>query len=121
MKVNLRKASALVNEIRTAAKDITVSTSHAVNIYDDGYGRVLTDARSRALSDFNRRTRLEQSLAELRSLIGRANAESGISDMLAEDAYLESLEGRLKAMIGATASEDSGTVERLIQAKRVSA
>lgn len=121
MKINLRKASALINEIRNAAKEIDVSVSHAVNIYDDGYARILVEARSRALNDFNRRTRLDQAVAELRSLVGRANATAGISDMLAEDAYLESLEGRLKSMVASEAREDSATVDRLIQAKRTSA
>lgn len=121
MKINLRKASALINEIRSAAKDIDVAVAHAVNIYDDGYARVLSEARARAVNDFNRRTRLEQAVAELRAAVGRANAQSGISDMLADDAYLESLEGRLKVMAAAEAREDSGTVDRVVQAKRVSA
>jgi len=121
MKINLRKASALVIEIRNAAKEIDVAVAHNVNIYDDSYARVLSESRVRALADFNRRTRLDQAVAELRMSIGRANAQSGISDMLAEDAYLESLEGRLKAMVAAEAREDLPTVDRLVQAKRVSA
>lgn len=121
MKINLRKAAALVTEIRNAAKEIEVATTHNANIYDDSYARLLGEARAKTINDFNRRTKLDQAIAELRSAIGRANAAAGISDMLAEDAYLESLEGRLKAMSASKPREDSTTVERLILAKRNSA
>jgi hypothetical protein len=121
MRINLRKASALVNEVRNAAKEINVEATHALNIYDDSYARVLVEARARLINDFNRRTRLDQAVATLRAEIGRANAQSGISDMLAEDAYLESLEGRLRAVAAATVRDDAPTVERQVQAKRASA
>lgn len=76
MRINLRKAAALVNEVRNAAKEIKTESTHSLNIYDEKFMDVIVGQRTKLVNDFNRRTGLEQALATLRSEIGRANAAS---------------------------------------------
>lgn len=120
MKINLRKASALIAEIKTAAKAITAETAVSVNLYSESIERETESARLRLLKNIERRTGLEKAYAELRGAVGRANATSGISDLLAQDAYLETQEGFLRAIASAGRREDEFTVRQMVEARRKS-
>ena len=118
MKINLRKASALIAEIKSAAKSVTAEPTVSVNLYSENIERETEAARLRLLKNIERRTGLEKAYAELRGAVGRANAQSGISDLLAQDAYLETQEGFLRAMANATRREDEFTVRQMVEARR---
>ena len=120
MKINLRKASALIAEIKSAAKAITAETSITVNLYSENIEQETEDARVRLLRNIQRRTSLDKAYAELRSAVGRANTTSGISDLLANDAYLETQEGFLRAIAGTAKREDNTTVRQMVEARRKS-
>jgi hypothetical protein len=120
MKINLRKASALIAEVKSAAKAITAETSVSVNLYSENIERDVEAARVRLLKNIERRTGLEKAYAELRGAVGRANAASGISDLLAQDAYLETQEGFLRAIAATVKREDSTTVSQMVEARRKS-
>jgi len=120
MKINLRKASALIAEVKSAAKAITAETSVSVNLYSENIERDVEAARERLLKNIQRRTGLEKAYAELRGAVGRANAASGISDLLAQDAYLETQEGFLRAIAATVKREDETTVRQMVEARRKS-
>jgi hypothetical protein len=120
MKINLRKASALIAEIKSAAKAITAETSITVNLYSENIEQETEDARVRLLRNIQRRTSLDKAYAELRGAVGRANTTSGISDLLANDAYLETQEGFLRAIAGTAKREDNTTVRQMVEARRKS-
>lgn len=120
MKINLRKASALIAEIKSAAKAITAETSITVNLYSENIEQETEDARVRLLRNIQRRTSLDKAYAELRGAVGRANTTSGISDLLANDAYLETQEGFLRAIAGTAKREDDTTVRQMVEARRKS-
>lgn len=120
MKINLRKASALIAEIKSAAKAITAETSITVNLYSENIEQETEAARVRLLRNIQRRTSLDKAYAELRSAVGRANTTSGISDLLANDAYLETQEGFLRAIAGTAKREDNTTVRQMVEARRKS-
>lgn len=120
MKINLRKASALIAEIKSAAKAITAETSITVNLYSENIEQETEAARVRLLRNIQRRTSLDKAHAELRSAVGRANTTSGISDLLANDAYLETQEGFLRAIAGTAKREDDTTVRQMVEARRKS-
>jgi hypothetical protein len=73
------------------------------------------------LRNIERRTGLEKAYAELRGAVGRANASSGISDLLAQDAYLETQEGFLRAIAATVRREDDTTVRQMVEARRKAA
>ena len=120
MKINLRKASALIAEIKSAAKAITAETSVSVNLYSENIERDVEAARVRLLKNIERRTGLEKAYTELRGAVGRANAAYGISDLLTQDAYLETQEGFLRAVASTVKREDESTVRQMVEARRKS-
>jgi hypothetical protein len=120
MKLNLRKAAALVTEIRNAAKEIDVKTNFAASIYSDKIEEQTSASRTKLLNDITRRNTLENAAFVVRAAIGRANAGSGINDLLAEDAYLEGVENRLKAFAAATPQEDWETFHNSVTARKAS-
>ena len=120
MKLNLRKAAALVTEVRNAAKEIDVKTTFAASLYSDKIEEQSSVARTKLLNDITRRNTLENAAFVIRAAIGRANAGSGINDLLAEDAYLESVEGRLKAFAAAAVQEDWETFNNSVTARKAS-
>lgn len=120
MKINLRKAGALIAEVKSAAKAITAETSVNINLYSENIERDVEAARVRLLKNIERRTGLEKAYAELRGAVGRANAASGISDLLAQDAYLETQEGFLRAVAATVKREDDTTVRQMVEARRKS-
>jgi hypothetical protein len=121
MKINLRKAAALVTEVRSAAKNIDTETVFSANLYSDNIRENASAKREMLLANIARRDQLEGVATGLRGLIGRANAESGINDLLSEDAYLEASETRLRGYIGTTPQEDWSTFNNMVAARKTSA
>jgi hypothetical protein len=121
MKINLRKAAALIAEIRSAAKNIDTKTSFSANLYSDTIQTSAEAQRLKLLKDIERKTALERVASSMRAAVGRANTESGIGDILAQDAYLEGQESRLKALSNATVQEDWAAFANAVAARKAAA
>ncbi len=98
MKITLRKASALQNAIQEAVRNIEVKLSIQLNEFEDPTA-VLDKATAEAVLNDQRRASLTACLYDIRSLVGSANAVSGINDRLAKAAYIDKRLGQLSAMV----------------------
>jgi len=98
MKVTLRKASALQNAIQEAIRNIEVKLAIQLNEFEDP-AVVLDKATSEAVINDQRRASLTACLYDIRSLVGTANAASGINDRLAKAAYIDKRLGQLAGMV----------------------
>lgn len=121
MKINLRKAAALIVEVRNAAKNIDTKTSFSANLYSDTIQASAEAQRLKLLQDVERKIALERVASSMRAAVGRANTEAGISDILAQDAYLESQESRFKALSQATVQEDWAAFANAVAARKTAA
>jgi hypothetical protein len=88
MEITLRKASALQNSINEAVKSIELKHSVRINEFQDAVAEV-----ERAAAEFKtnvaRRVALSDVLYKVRKAVGRANANAGVNEKLAELAQLE--------------------------------
>lgn len=88
MKITLRKANALQNAINDAVKALELRYEVNLNEFEVATDQIQT-ARDRFFAEATTRDKLLMSLYEIRAKVARANADSGINDMLANIAYLE--------------------------------
>ena len=117
MKVTLRKASALQSSIQDAIKAVEVVVKAELNEFENT-AEVLARANANTIKNDNRRASLTACLYDIRSLVGSANAMSGINDRLAKAAYIDKRLGQLAGLVSADALQDSmlvinGKVEKL--------
>ena len=88
MKLTLRKANAVQTAINEMIKGLDLGTTVALNEFEEVADQI--DAvRTRFFAAMETRDKLFASLYEIRKKVARANAESGINDMLADVAHLE--------------------------------
>jgi hypothetical protein len=88
MEITLRKANALQNAINDAVKALDLRYDVTLNEFEDATDQIQT-ARDRFFAEAETRDKLLMSLYDIRAKVARANAESGINDMLTNVAYLE--------------------------------
>jgi hypothetical protein len=88
MKVTLRKANVLQNAINDAVKALELRYDVNLNEFEDTKDQIQT-ARDRFFAEATTRDKLLMSLYDIRAKVARANADSGINDMLTNVAYLE--------------------------------
>ena len=88
-KLSLRKAAAVQNEIRNAIKELALVGTVSVNEFTADVQGSLDKRHGEAWDTINRRNSLNQALFAIRSAVGAANHNSGISDMLAKIGQLE--------------------------------
>lgn len=116
MKITLRKANALQNTIQDHIKTLEIKTSISLNEFQNIEGE-LSVARGAVITNDVTRARLTKALYGIRAKVGRANVESGVSDLLAEAAYVDKRLGHLKGLTESKAAESaivlSGKVEKL--------
>jgi hypothetical protein len=84
MQVNLRKANAIQSEIRKAIQAVKLELNVAVTEYTVDVPAGLSVAQSTFLSAIKRKEALNGVLFNIRATVGRINATSGISDVLAQ-------------------------------------
>jgi len=84
MKVTLRRASALQDEIRAARASLQLSPSAPVSIFHSDLLAELEKAREKNAQAETRSLALGAALFEIRRNVGRKNAEVGVSDRLAD-------------------------------------
>jgi hypothetical protein len=104
MKITLRKANALQNSIQDHVKTIEVKTSVSLNEFQNATGEIAC-ARDGVVANDVRRAKLTRALYRIRATVGRANVESGVSDLLAEAAYVDKRIGHLKGLTECEAAE----------------
>ena len=109
MKITLRKASALQNSIQEALRGIEVKLTVQLNEFENPQ-EVLDRANAEALANDVRREALLKALYAIRSKVGQANAQAGISDRLATAAYIDKRVGTLTAFLTENAVQDNMAV-----------
>ena len=88
MKLSLRRASALQNQIREVISSIDIATSIQLNEFHDVESE-LSRANVTLFEQDARRQRLLLALYTIRGLVGAANAQSGVDVNLAKAAFLD--------------------------------
>jgi hypothetical protein len=120
MEITLRKANALQNAINDAVKALDVSTEVVLNEFEEVKEQIQV-ARDRFWTHAATRNKLVMALYEIRAKVARANADSGINDMLANVAYLEKQISHNNVMAGKGAQTAlrvlNGQVKKLSEAK----
>ncbi len=109
MQITLRKANALQNAIQDHIKTIEVSTSVTLNEFQNATSEIAC-AREGVVAKDARRAKLTKALYHIRAQVGRANVECGVSDLLAEAAYIDKRIGHLKGLSESTATEADAVV-----------
>ena len=84
MQVNLRKANAIQAEIRKAISAVKLELNVAVTEYTVDISAGLAAAELNFITAIQRKEALNKVLFNIRTQVGKANAASGISDVLAE-------------------------------------
>lgn len=88
MKVNLRQAHAIQTQIREALGRLDLSTTAVLNEFESAKDQVDL-ARERFYGALKTRDRLLGVLLDIRKKVAQANADEGISDLLADVASLD--------------------------------
>lgn len=100
MQVSLKKAADISRTVLAASKQIDVSTTVSVSIYGsfDAVQFIQTYPAD-VTKEFQRKNALIDLHFEIRSLIGKANAETGLNDLLNKKASLEASEQVYSAIL----------------------
>jgi hypothetical protein len=101
MQITLRKASALQNTIQTALNAVVINPTVDVNEFQDVEAQ-LEQANSDLMSNDVRRSDLLMSLYTIRSVVGIANAQAGITSRLTHAAFIEKRLAQLDTLTAAT-------------------
>lgn len=96
MKVNLRKANRIQEELQASINKLEIQVNHAFDEHRKPE-EVLLEKQSELAANVARKTALFEALYAIRKLTAKANADSGINDVLTDSALLEKKIGLLKA------------------------
>lgn len=88
MKVNLRKANRIQEELSTLINKVDISLTHQFDEHRDP-DAVLTEKRSELSSSVDKKLALFDALYQIRKLTAKANAENGIDALLTDIAHIE--------------------------------
>jgi hypothetical protein len=119
MKVSLRKARQIRDDVEKLIAGQAVSPQLTLNVLADGHKELVASKRLEAMAQVKLLGDLDIAMFEIRKAIGRANAESGIADLLADRARCERLQARM-AEVARTFSlaDDASVLERRIEMNR---
>ena len=117
MKITLRKANALQNTIQEHVKTIEVKMTVSLNEFQNPT-KELACAREGVVANDARRNSLTKVLYGIRAQVGRANADAGVADLLAQAAYIDKRLGHLKGLTDCKAVEDTAVLEGKLQKLR---
>lgn len=110
MQVNLRKANAIQAEIRKAINSVKAEVNVSVSEFTADIAKAVADAQAEFLNAIKRKEQLNAALFEIRAAVGRANAQAGIGDLLAE---VERIDGKLNIMAAVANAQAAKSVEEL--------
>lgn len=117
MNITLRKANALQHAIQDHIKSIDVTTSISLNEFQSPQTELSTARKTLIVND-KRRADLTMALYAIRGLVGNANAQSGVSDLLARAAYVDKRIGQLKGLSDSTAVNAEAVIDGKLQKLR---
>ena len=100
MQVNLRKANAIQAEIRKAISNVKIEMNTSVTEFTVSIADAMEKAKADFLGAVKRKEQLNTALFDIRAAVGRANAQAGVGDLLAE---VERIDGKM-AIIGSVAN-----------------
>lgn len=101
MKLTLRKANALQTSIQDYIKSVKVLSEISINEFQDAATEI-AKARDEFYANYTSVQNLTKAMYDIRAKIGRANVESGVSDLLAQAAYVDK---RLATLAGFVAKD----------------
>jgi hypothetical protein len=101
MKLTLRKANALQNTIQTSLNAVSIRNTVDINEFQD-VDTQIAKANAELMSNDVRRSDLLMSLYTIRSLVGQANAEVGITGRLTHAAFIDKRLAQLESLVTAT-------------------
>ena len=84
MQINLRKAAAIQAEIRKAINNVKVEQNVTVSEFTADVEAAMAKGELEFRQAIERKEALNKALFQIRAAVGRANAESGINDVLAD-------------------------------------
>jgi cell division protein FtsB len=118
MKINLRKASVvqqtIIDEIKRLGNE---KTTVSVSLFADNVANLLNTQLEKVIANNQRVGRLLDANRYLRATVAKKNAEVGITDYLAEDAFLASAESRVRQITELEVRPDLTALEKEIQAR----
>jgi uncharacterized protein YdcH (DUF465 family) len=117
MKFTLRKANALQNTIQEHIKTVNISATVSLNEFQIPAVE-LSVARNTLIANDIQRAKLTKALYGIRAQVGRANVESGVSDLLAEAAYIDKRLGHLKGLTESKVVESDIVLEGKLEKLR---
>lgn len=118
MKINLRKAAVVQQQIQEEVKRIgSEKSSITVSLYDTDISAKITAQAEKYKLNTQRVSRLLDVNRFLRDVVARKNAETGIVGYLAEDAMLSTFETRLRGMTELQTSISQTALEKEIASR----
>jgi len=118
MKINLRKASVVQQTIMDEIKRLgNEKTTISVSLFADNVANLLNAQLEKVIANNQRVGRLLDANRYLRATVAKKNAEVGITDYLAEDAFLASAESRVRQIAELEVRPDLSALEKEIQAR----
>ena len=117
MQINLRKANAIQAEIRKAISSVNAANTVTVTEFTQNVEAVLGKAEKEYNEAVFKKVSLNSALFKIRAAVGKANAESGINEFLAQVQELEALiaikNGVASAQVRKDSAEISARIEKL--------
>ena len=95
MQVNLRKANAIQSEIRKAISAVKTDVNFSVTEFTVSIVDAMEAAQKDFLAAVKRKEDLNTALFDIRAAVGRANAQAGIGDLLAD---VERIDGKMNVI-----------------------
>jgi len=117
MKITLRKANALQTVIQEFIRGIEIKSTATLNEFEDAEV-VLFALNTQLVARDDQRDRLTRILYRIRSMIGMANAQCGVTDKLAECAYLDKRIGHMTELAKADVQEALGLINGKLEKLR---
>ena len=105
MQVNLRKANAIQSEVRKAISNVKTDVNTTVTEFTVSIVDAMVKAQDEFLSAVKRKEQLNTALFDIRAAVGRANAQAGIGDLLAEVERIDGKMNIISVVANATASK----------------
>jgi hypothetical protein len=110
MQVNLRKANAIQAEIKKAISGVKTEVNVSVSEFTADISKAVADAATEFLNAVKRKEQLNTALFEIRAAVGRANAQAGVGDLLAE---VERIDGKMNIIAAVANAQVAKSVDEL--------
>jgi polyhydroxyalkanoate synthesis regulator phasin len=110
MQVNLRKANAIQAEIKKAINGVKTEVNVSVSEFTADISKAVANAATEFLNAVKRKEQLNTALFEIRAAVGRANAQAGVGDLLAE---VERIDGKMGIIAAVANAQVAKSVDEL--------